>query len=180
MEDIVILLIAILVLWFLLRALSVQKSTPYTSGGIANAVDAGVKAIESTAANAASTIGKLAVSVEHNVMSGAFTGAHPTHSPQSVPASEYRNAAENQLQTGVGAGISLASGPAGLLGGLTSALPEAAGGVIQGVSSGAQAAWSLPAVHGLAQDVGAGAVDVWHGIKSAWSWLGQKTGQVWL
>lgn len=180
MEDIVVLLIAVMVLWFLLRALSSQKSGPYSGGGIANAVDAGVKAIESTAANAASTIGKLAVSVEHNVMSGAFAGANPGHSPESVPASSYLNAAKNQLDTGVGAGISVISGPAGVAGGVTAAIPEALGGAVQGISTGAQAAWSLPAVHGIADAIGTGAADAWHGVVSAWKWLSQKTGQAWL
>ncbi|NMP24047.1 hypothetical protein [Sulfobacillus harzensis] len=152
MEDIIFLLLAALVLFLLLRNVlgggNAGTSSAYQSNLIGSAQQAAQKAItaiDTTAANTASQLGKLAATVESNILHGAAKAYEkaPVATPKTT---NYAKAVQGQLYPGIATGLGATAGPAGAIGaGVGSGLIDFVGGVEQGVGSAAGAVKKLPA-----------------------------------
>ena len=177
MEDIIFLLLAALVLFLLLRNVlggsSTNTQSAYQSNLIGSAQQAAQKAItaiDTTAANTASQLGKLAATVESNILHGAAKAYEKA--PVAVPQTKsYAMAVQSQLYPGIATGLGAVAGPAGAAGaGAGSAPIDFIGGLEQGFASAAGAVKKLPAQKWLNTNIN---TPVDHAIGSAASATGK-------
>lgn len=176
MADLVLILIIALVLLWLFHSLSLgnlfggsaNAAAPYIKE-IGTAAHTAIQDIQKAGGGTAQSLGKLAQTVESNLFNGFASAAK--HSTFSVPSSTtYEKAVQSQLYPGVITGENAVTGPASSIGaGAGSAVISVPASFWQGLSSSAQAADTLPAVHSIvsgAENVGS---SIWHGLESAGS-----------
>ncbi|POB11429.1 hypothetical protein [Sulfobacillus sp. hq2] len=164
MDDLIVVLIAAVVLFFLWRGLSSSASTtaPYTSSLITD-VGTALKNVEGQIASLADStskqIGKLSVTVAKNAAQGAYDVSR-SHSTTKISGKDLANANANDLTAGIKGGVTIPTTWEGILGAAAGSAPEdLAGSALQGIATGTEAVLKLP---------------VTHDIEDAGKWVGKK------
>jgi hypothetical protein len=166
------------------------RGSPYSPAMLATAAGQGVSAIEKAAANSASQLGRLAATVESNILHGA-AHVYSTAPSSRNTSKSYSQAVQSQLSAGIKTGEGAVTGPAATVGaGIGVAPLDLLGAFVQGVSSSGNAVGKLPgvkqaastggdlvntlgnAVSTSARALGTAAASVGTGFHDATKWLG--------
>lgn len=185
---ILLFLVLAFLLWKLVIAprLATQSSSSQYGSSLIKGVETQIGSLEQDVANIGNTtakeIGGLVVTMQNNASQAAYNASN-AHSTTKISGSGLTNANFNNLATGVKGGVSEAASGIGNVSSLVgSSIPNALGGLAQGVSTGVQSAAHLPFFQGIAQDgqdltnwIGNNYKDVGNTIRNAatsvWKWL---------
>lgn len=178
MDDLIVVLVATVVLFFLWRGISSKSTasgTPYSSASVIGSVSTALKNVEGQIVSLANTtskeIGGLSVTVAKNAAQGAYNVSN-SHSSTRVVSANLTNANYNDLVSGIKGGVTIPTTYEGIAGAAIGSAPaDIGGGILEGFSTAVSTLDKLP----VSQQIANLNNSVLNGVSDAGSYLGKQS-----